>query len=66
MTPTATSTPAGAPKGVAGALKRLPSSSAQVAVEKYTMADGATRYVTYVKGAQNSVPWEGGEEDPWT
>lgn len=65
VTPTATSTPAGAPKGVAGALKRMPSSSAQVAVEKYTMADGATRYVTYVKGTQNSVPWEGGEEDPW-
>lgn len=65
VTPTATSTPAGAPKGVAGALKRLPSTSAQVAVEKYTMPDGATRYVTYVKGTQNSVPWEGGEEDPW-
>ncbi|NJI58126.1 hypothetical protein HCX50_01645 [Microbacterium oxydans] len=65
VTPTATSTPAGAPKGVAGALKRLPSTSAQVAVEKYTMPDGATRYVTYVKGTQNSVPWEGGEDDPW-
>ncbi|WP_136041906.1 MULTISPECIES: hypothetical protein [unclassified Microbacterium] len=65
VTPTATSTPAGAPKGVAGALTRMPSTSAQVAVEKYTMADGATRYVTYVKGTQNSVPWEAGEEDPW-
>jgi hypothetical protein len=65
VTPTATSTPAGAPKGVAGALERMPSTTAQVAVEKYTMADGATRYVTYVKGTQNSVPWEAGEEDPW-
>lgn len=65
VTPTATSTPAGAPKGVAGALKRMPSTSAQVAVEKYTMADGATRYVTYVKGTQNSSPWEGGGADPW-
>lgn len=65
VTPTATSTPAGAPKGVAGALKRMPSTSAQVAVEKYTMPDGATRYVTYVKGTQNSVPWESGGDDPW-
>ena len=65
VTPTATSAPAGAPKGVAGALERMPSTTAQVAVEKYTMADGATRYVTYIKGTQNSVPWEAGEEDPW-
>jgi hypothetical protein len=65
VSPTATSTPGGAPKGVAGALKRMPSTSAQVAVEKYTMADGATRYVTYVKGTQNSVPWEAGGADPW-
>ncbi|MDF2508575.1 MAG: hypothetical protein K0Q52_2434, partial [Microbacterium sp.] len=57
--------PAGAPKSVAGALQRLPSTSAQVAVEKYTMADGATRYITYVKGTQNSSPWEGGGTDPW-
>ncbi|WP_226534043.1 hypothetical protein [Microbacterium paraoxydans] len=58
------STPA-APQDLAGALRRMPSATAQVAVEKYTMSDGATRYVTYISGTRNGVPWAGGEEEPW-
>lgn len=50
---------------VAGAFRRLPSGSAQVAVEKYTMADGATRFVTYLKGTQNASPWHAGQAEPW-
>lgn len=58
------STPS-APKSLAGALRRMPSGSAQVAVEKYTMADGAIRYVAYVKGTQTAAPWQSGKADPW-
>ncbi|MFK3677508.1 hypothetical protein ACI2IP_07235 [Microbacterium sp. NPDC090218] len=64
VTAVKTSTPA-APQSLAGAFRRMPSSSAQVAVEKYTMPDGTTRYVTYISGTKNSVPWRGGEEEPW-
>jgi dienelactone hydrolase len=64
VTPVKTSNPA-APQGVAGALRRMPTSNAQVAVERYTMADGATRYVTYITGTKNAVPWEGGQAEPW-
>lgn len=54
-----------APTSLAGALRRMPSGGAQVAVEKYTMPDGATRYVTYLTGTQNAAPWQAGEEEPW-
>lgn len=64
VTPVDTSRPS-APTGLAGALRRLPSGSAQVAVEKYTMSDGTTRYLTYLKGTQNASPWEAGGEEPW-
>jgi hypothetical protein len=63
--PVRTSTPAAAPKDLAAALGRMPKASAQVAVEKYTMADGTTRYVAYVKGTQNSAPWQAGAAEPW-
>lgn len=64
VTPVDTSSPS-APKSLAGALRRMPSGTAQVAVEKYTMADGATRYVAYVKGTQAGAPWQSGKADPW-
>lgn len=64
VTPVKASTPA-APQNLAGALRRMPSSTAQVAVEKYTMADGGTRFVTYIAGTRNGAPWEGGKEEPW-
>lgn len=54
-----------APQSLAGALRRLPSSNAQVAVERYTMPDGAPRYVAYVTGTRDSAPWRAGEEEPW-
>lgn len=64
VTPVATSNP-GAPAGLAAAFRRMPGVNAQVAVEKYTMVGGATRYVAYVEGTQNSLPWQAGESEPW-
>lgn len=63
VAPVKTSTPAGAPSGLAGALGRMPrTSGAQIAVEKYSFADGRTKFVAYLKGTQ-SVGWGG--KEPW-
>ncbi|PRB18548.1 hypothetical protein [Microbacterium sp. MYb62] len=64
VTPVKSSTPS-APQGSAAALRRMPGAGAQVAVEKYTMAGGATRYVAYISGTHNSLPWQAGEAEPW-
>lgn len=63
VTPVKTSSPGGAPSGIAGAVKRMPvTAGAQIAVEKYSFADGSTKYVAYLKGTQ-SVGWGG--KEPW-
>lgn len=64
VTPVATSAPAAA-TSLASAFRRMPAGQAQVAVEKYTMTDGASRYVAYVKGTQNSQLAESGKQEPW-
>ena len=64
VTPVKTTTP-NAPTGLAAAFRRVPGASAQVAVEKYTMVGGATRYVAYIAGTRNSLPWQAGESEPW-
>lgn len=44
-------------------MERVPSGSrAQVAVEKYTMKDGSTRFVTYIDGTRQD---EEGNGEPW-
>lgn len=66
VSPVATSTPASAPVGIAGSLRRMPAApGSQIAVEKYTFADGTARYLAFVKGTQASAPWDAGGEDPW-
>lgn len=63
VAPVKTSSPAGAPSGLAGALGRMPrTSGAQIAVEKYSFADGSTKFVAYLEGTQ-SVGWGG--KEPW-
>lgn len=64
VTPVKSTTPS-APRDSAAALGRMPGAGAQVAVEKYTMAGGATRYVAYISGTHNSLPWQAGEAEPW-
>jgi hypothetical protein len=64
VTPVKSTTPS-APQGSAAALRRMPGAGAQVAVEKYTMAGGTTRYVAYVAGTHSSLPWHAGEAEPW-
>ena len=63
VSPVTTSSPVGAPTGIAGAFRRLPATAgAQIAVEKYSFADGSTKFVAYLKGTQ-SVGWGG--KEPW-
>lgn len=63
VSPVKTSSPQGAPSGLAGALRRMPVAvGAQVAVEKYSFADGTTKFVAYLEGTQ-SVAWGGAQ--PW-
>ena len=64
VTPVKTSTPR-APDDLAGAFRRIPGGGAQVAVEKYTMVGGATRYVAYVAGTQNSLLSLKKGAEPW-
>jgi len=64
VTPVTSTTPS-APQDSAAALRRMPAAGAQVAVEKYTMAGGATRYVAYISGTHNPLPWQAGEAEPW-
>lgn len=62
----ATSRPSSAPTGVADAFRRMPGSSgAQVAVEKYTMPDGTTRFVAYVLGTQTAAAGAAKGKEPW-
>ena len=66
VAPVQTSTPAAAPSGLAGALQRLPvKGGAQVAVEKYSYADGTSRYVVYIMGTQTFAPGDMGGREPW-
>lgn len=66
IAPVQTSSPAGAPTSAAEAFRRMPSSEgAQIAMEKYTMPDGSTTYVAFLKGTQNFIPWQGGGSEPW-
>lgn len=63
ISPVTTSSPTGAPSGLAGAIGRMPTTAgAQVAVEKYSFADGTTKFVAYLEGTQ-SVGWGG--KEPW-
>lgn len=63
VTPVKTSSPTGAPSGMAGAFGRMPATAgAQVAVEKYSFADGSTKFVAYLEGTQ-SISWGGAQ--PW-
>ena len=63
VSPVKTSSPTGAPSGLAGAFGRMPTTAgAQVAVEKYSFADGTTKFVAYLEGTQ-SVGWGG--KEPW-
>lgn len=63
VSPVKTSSPQRAPSGLAGAFGRMPvTAGAQVAVEKYSFADGSTKYVAYLKGTQ-SIGWGG--QQPW-
>ena len=59
------STPTGAPTGIASALGRLPGGGAQVAVEKYTMPGGTTRYLAYIGGTRDMLPGNAGRKEPW-
>ena len=66
--PVQTSSPTAAPAGIPDAFRRMPQTpGAQVAVEKYTMADGTTKYVAYVKGTQiKGTQFAGfGGSQPW-
>lgn len=62
--PVKTSSPTGAPLDIPDAFLRMPQTpGAQVAVEKYTMADDSTKYVVYLKGTQSvgsggAEPWD--------
>lgn len=68
VSPVKTSSPAAAPAGIPDAFRRMPQTpGAQVAVERYTMADGTTKYVAYVKGTQTrGTQFAGfGGSQPW-
>lgn len=63
VSPVKTSSPAAAPSSIAGAFGRMATTAgAQVAVEKYSFADGTTKFVAYLEGTQ-SVGWGG--KQPW-
>lgn len=63
VSPVKTSSPTAAPSSMAGAFGRMPTTAgAQVAVEKYSFADGSTKFVAYLEGTQ-SVAWGGAQ--PW-
>lgn len=62
--PVKTSTPR-PPDDLAGAFRRIPGGGAQVAVEKYTMVGGTTRYVAYVSGTQSSLLSLKKDAEPW-
>lgn len=61
--PVLTSSPIAPPASLADAFRRFPETDgAQVKVEKYTFADGTTRYVLYAKGTQSGLA---GGKEPW-
>ncbi|MFD5214213.1 hypothetical protein [Microbacterium sp. NPDC058345] len=54
---------AAAPTGLKQSFERIPYGKAgQIAVEKYTMNDGTSRFVAYLDGTRESLP---GTDDPW-
>lgn len=61
--PVDTSAPLSAPSSLADSLRRFPEDNgAQIKVEKYTFADGTSRFVVYIVGTQSG--WLGGK-NPW-
>ncbi|OAN42727.1 hypothetical protein [Microbacterium sp. H83] len=64
VAPVATSTPTAPPTSIATSLTRMPTApGAQVAVEKYSFADGRTKFVAYLAGTRSiavggSEPWD--------
>lgn len=66
VTPVKTARPETAPAGLAETFRRLPSAAgAQIKIERYTMADGSRRFVTYLKGTQAFLPVRTAGSDPW-
>jgi len=66
VVPVKSSKPATGPTTLHGALTRMPSDPrAQVAVEKLTFPDGSKKYMVYVVGTQNFLPWQAGGTEPW-
>ncbi|WP_407359599.1 hypothetical protein [Microbacterium sp. LBN7] len=66
VTTVKSSTPDAPPATLRGAFERMPKdASAQVAVEKLRFDDGSTKYMVYLKGTQNFVPWQAGGPEPW-
>lgn len=64
VAPVATTSPRTPPTSIAGSLSRMPTATgAQIAVEKYSYADGRTKFVAYIVGtrtvaAGGSEPWD--------
>lgn len=59
VTPVQTGSPLAPPTSLAEAFRRFPSTDgAQLKVERYTMPDGANRFVLYAKGTQAEWPWD--------
>lgn len=66
VTAARSSTPTSPPANLEGAFRRMPSAAgAQIAVEKITTSGGATRFMLYLKGTQNFLPWQAGGAEPW-
>ncbi len=54
VTPLKTSSPVGPPNNLAEAFRRFPTTDgAQLRIERYTMADGSSRFMVYAKGTQS-------------
>lgn len=54
ISPVKTSTPVGPPNTLAESLRRIPTTGdAQVKIERYTMADGTSRFMLYARGTQS-------------
>lgn len=63
VTPVATTSPRTAPTSIAGSLSRMPTATgAQIAVEKYSYADGRTKFVAYIVGTRTGAA---GGSEPW-
>lgn len=64
VAPVKTSSPIAPPTSLAEAFRRFPkSASAQIAVERYVMTDGTSRYLAYLTGTRAALGYGG--EEPW-